>query len=285
MQEEEIHKVLDLIGFPRAGSFEVERGHVVRIVQYLLLQAPAPAPAPSKPAGPPLYYPPGVRGGPSPLVGDNSTPAPPSLDAVPVSPLLPQGVIFGRVPKGAGPGPVAVQGPPPPHVQIGPSIPSGARVSISGGGTSEGYAGDLQPGQIRVEITGPDGRPIAPPIYKNADGTIRGVETAAPLIPQPSALVNPPAPVVAAAAAPGSLADTFGARVGAESVRLASMISGSVLAALDRFVQGDPLEGEAVREALILSGILEESGGRLELSQVGREALAIARNRKAGGPS
>lgn len=259
---------LDLMGIPREGAVTLERGHLIRIVEFFLSLAPpaplapAPAEAPPAPALSPL------------LTGFAAAPAP-SLEVAPSSPLLPQGVTFGRVPRGGTMGPVPVQGPPPPHVQIGGGVPSGARVTISpapgGAPAPVDYAGELQPGGVKIEIKGPDGRAL-PPIYKDPSGQIHGAEPAL-LAPPPSALVNPPPPPVQSGLP------------GFDSVRLAGQITPGILDALDRVVAvGATLEGEAIRDALILSGlVVEVAAGGLELTQLGREASAIARLRLAAG--
>ena len=202
-----------------------------------------------------------------------STPAPAVLPALametpalPAVSLLPQGVTLGRVPKNHGPGPVAVEGPPPPHVQMGPG---GARVQIHDpnapapgpvGAPAGPYVGQLQEGQTRVEIALSSGE-VLPPIFKDPDGRVKGV-VPAPLLPGATS-----------AAAPGTLAGAM------ESVRLASKIGPPQIAALDAIEQGAEPDARQTMILLALGFIELDGNGELQITQNGREARAIAQNR------
>jgi hypothetical protein len=220
--------------------------------------------APRAPSGPlfPTLPPPAAAAPPPPSL----PPPAPLMGAAPAAPvsLLPQGVTFGRSARNHGPGPVAVEGPPPPHVQMGPG---GARVQIhdpnapAPGGVLGGgpYVGQLQEGQTRVEITLPTGE-VLPPIYKDPDGKTK--ITPAPLLPGATS-----------AAAPGTLAGAM------ESVRLASKIGPPQIAALDAIEQGTEPDARQTMILLALNFIELDNEGNLQITQNGREARAIAQNR------
>ena len=209
----------------------------------------------------PASVPPPPSGG-SPLVLQ----APPVPASAPL-PLMPQGVTLGRSPRGMGPGPLPADGPTPAHVQIGAG---GARVQIHDPNAPPAvgpqqiagpYTGNLQPGQTRVEIALPTGETL-PPVFKDPDGKVKGATPAA-LVPSHTA------------AAPGTLAGAM------ESVRMAGQIGPKQIAALDAIEAG---EDSPQTPILLALGLVELAAGELALTQAGREARQIARNRLEGAP-
>ena len=236
------------------GPIAVEELMAYAAAAYMIGKEHAPR-APSGPLFPTLPPPAAALSPPpAPLMG--------AAPAAPVS-LLPQGVTFGRSTRNHGPGPVAVEGPPPPHVQMGPG---GARVQIHDpnapatvGAPVGPYTGQLQEGQTRVEIVLPTGE-VLPPIYKDPDGKTKIAP--APLLPGATS-----------AAAPGTLAGAM------ESVRLASKIGPPQIAALDVIEQGAEPDARQTMILLALGFIELDGNGELQITQNGREARAIAQNR------
>lgn len=272
-----VNALAALVGQAMAAAVEDERAHVQAEAPPTMPPAVAQYGDPARlPAGHDPMLPASVYGSPlvnpSPLATLPAAPAPaPALPGV-----LPQNVIFGRVPRGQTPGPVPVAGPPPPNVQIGNNAFSSARVEITpapGGIAGGDYHGQLQPGQTRVEVTLPGGEKM-PPILKNPDGQVIGA-VPAPLAPAGSPLINPPAaPPASAAAAPGSMASAF------ESTKIAGHLGPKQIRDMDA-IEKDP-EAEASSIALLLHlGLVELTEGRATLTQAGREARAIASNRLA----
>ena len=147
-------------------------GGAVPIEQIAAIVAQAMAAAIEETASraPPPTSSPLINPQPPPLLGGHAPLAPP--------PLLPQDVVYGRSAKGNGPGPVPLAGPTPPHVQIGGSLGQSAQVQIHSPGGAEGaYAGNLSPGQTRVELARPSGDglpqrapPRPPPPGNNGGG-------------------------------------------------------------------------------------------------------------------